>query len=626
MNDATKAQIIQKIGANNTVELKKHMDRILSDGKSEPLAQNPVTRLAQYTVVTTLAGKLASIPKQLTSATHYLGAGLNDGVSTTAVLKQAGKLPFAYVKGLSGRNANANSPVTLTQNEAEVISAIFKDAFVRNRVSGKDIDTETRTLANDLTSSSLRNVRRKLTQAAMSPTILGDIGGVLSGGIPFTLATYHNNINNKGMSHEEAMQDAIYKFVQVSNQTQQSQRDDIISNAQRDPLYRIFLTYTTSQVAAMSELTKAAKILSDRKGGYTTKEYLNAGRKFGYYMMANSVFQIVASGALGMYLMDDDDDEREAELKKTALYNTLMDTFSSNLQGFGLPGKAVDWLMNQLRGRDMFNNIPVIDRLYSGTEIASNYTSTLIDAAQLYAEGKITASEMFGTLYWDVEKKTHDKLAKFTGAKNIIDTVKAWGQYYGSDEDSEMTWWDSFMNRQLDDEGRIYKTGEERGDDLYMQLFGPERPAVEKFPEGVQKEAEKRNQFGTGGFRAEGDIFAEGGEERAPGGLDWSSAQKEVEIKKRDKDEMLLRIREVRQQDKLEEELDNYIESVVKEGEGAGKEPDIFKTDSLGKVEFEEAEKKEINERVNRWRENYKDKFGEYPPEDMTLDEIMDAL
>ena len=615
MNETTKVEIIKKIGPGKTADLKKHMDRILSDGKSEPIARNPVTRLAQYTVVTTLAGKLASIPKQLTSATHYLGAGYKDGVTAAHVLAQAGKLPFSYAKGVFNVSGpKGKSPATLTENETDLINAMFSDAFIRNRFSGKDIDTETRTLVNDLMNSRGRNLTRKMTQAAMLPTILGDMGGVLTGGIPYTLATYHNNVNNKGMSHEEAMQDAIYKFVQVSNQTQQSQRDDIISNAQRDPLYRIFLTYTTSQVAAMSEFTKAAKILTDRKGGYTTAEYRQAGLKATYYMLSNSIFQIVASGALGMYLMDDDDDAREIELKNTALYNTIMDTFSSNLQGLGLPGKSVDWLVNQLRGREVFNNIPVIDRLYTGVETGGDYLSTLNTAASLLGEGEITTEEFLKTLYYDVDKKTHDNLARITGAKNILDTWESWGQYTEADEDSKMTWWDAFMNRQMDEEGNIYKTGVERGDDLYIENIAQEIPPATTFTDDIQRQMESKSGFRQPGFVSSGDIFADEANKESVGTMKYTADSKDVEIRKRNKQEMLMRIKAMRAQEETKDEFDNYIENVTK--------------DKNTPMPSEKAKKKKEDEadaEMKEWREIYKKDFGTYPPEGANITEIMSA-
>lgn len=609
MNNTTKAQIVEKIGARNTVELKKHFDRILSDGKSTEVTHDVATRLAQYTVVTTLSGKLASIPKQLTSFTHYLGAGLEYGVGTTSILAQARKLPFA----LTGTSKKAADAGLLSDNDAEVIGAIFSDAFIRNRVAGKDIDTETRNLLFDLRASKAKNAKNLLIQAAMSPTILGDIGGVLTGGIPFTLAIYHKNVNDLSMSHEEAMDDAVGKFVRVSQETQQSQSEIILSNAQRDPVYRFFLTYTTSQVAAMSELTKAVKILTDRKGGYTNKEKWRARRKFGYYAVSNALFQIVASGAAGMYMMADDDDEREKELKNTALYNTVMDTVSSNLQGFGFSGKMADWVLNEIRNREQFNNIPTMEKLSVAMSTIGKYSKTSMDAYELFSEGEITFDEAMDALYWDVDQKTSDDLLSTVGLKNLFDSKDSWMEYAEADEDSKMTWWDAFMNRQTDEEGDVYKTGREREDRLYSWWFGDgEAEAHMGFPDDVQRQMEKKSNIEATKSKNQADIFAEGAEKGAAGNKEFTAYGEEVERKSRDKNEMLLRIKSMRAKKEREEKLDKYVEKVVSSKEAPSK---------VEAAKKEEKMKKEMNE----WREIYKKDFGSYPPSGANITEIMNA-
>jgi hypothetical protein len=364
----------------------------------------------------------------------------------------------------------------------------------------------------------------------------------------------------------------------------------------------------------MAEFTKAAKILTDRKGGYTTAEYRQAGLKATYYMLSNSIFQIVASGALGMYLMDDDDDDREIELKKTALYNTIMDTFSSNLQGLGLPGKSVDWLVNQLIGREAFNNIPVIDRLYTVVETGGDYLSTLNTSASLLAEGEIDTEEFFYTLYYDVDNKTHDNFARITGVKNILDTWESWGQYAEADEDSKMTWWDAFMNRQMDEEGNIYKTGVEDGDDFYIENIAQEIPPATTFTDDIQRQMESKAGFRQPGFVSSGEIFADEANKKSVGTMKYTAGSKDVEIRKRNKQEMLMRIKAMRAQEDTQDEFDNYIENVIKD-----------KNTPMPSEKTKKKKEEEAAAEMKEWREIYKKNFGAYPPQGANITEIMSA-
>jgi hypothetical protein len=625
MNPATKAQIIEKIGPKKALDLKRHMDVVLSDGKSEPITDDAVTNLARFTVVTTLAGKLASIPKQLTSMTHYWGAGLDWGVGTADVLAQSLKLPSALASGVASRVTKGPVQVPgLSDSDSKVINEIFKDAFTRERVTGRDIDIETRKIMNDLMNSQGKNLWKALQRAVLLPTTLGDVGGVLGGGIPLTLATYHHNKNNMNMSHEEALEDAMLKFISVSNKTQQSRRDDIVSLMQRDPQYRALMTYTTSQVAAMSEFMKGVRVLTDVKGGYTAKEYIRAGRKVGYYTMANSLFQIVSGGLIGMYLADEDDDERARELKKTALYNTVMDTFSSNLQGFGVPGKAADWFVNDLRGRKWFNNIPVIEKMYQGAEVGSEYTNVFLNATSLYMNGDIDGEQYFDLLYYSPSEKTTESRDKLIGLKNLTDSWEAWGQYTEADEDSKMTWWDAVMSRQIDEEtGDVYVTGEEREDPFYekaspylewmLGLPPSSSPSTTTpFPNAVDKKMQEAYEFENPEFKSDAEKLAEAMGKADPYGNKYTSKQKELVSEKglQSKEEMLEFIRVKEKVEGAEETEEKRIEDLRE-----------------GKIEtMKEKREKEEKEEYEKWREEYKRNFGEYPPSDMTVGEISNAI
>lgn len=631
MNDVTKSQIIEKIGIKETIELSNHLDRVLSDGASSPIEQNAVTKLASFTVFTTLAAKLGSIPKQLTSATHYLGAGLEYGVGSLSIAAQFSRFPAiaagAVGEKITGKSSDSSGSFdALSENEMELVSKIFGDAFVVNRLSGKDIDTETRNLANDIMASKGKNAWRQLRRALMSPTIIGDMGGVLTGGIPFTLALYNEFTVNQNMSHEEAMKKAISAFVSISNRTQQSQDEAIVSNAQRDPVYRMFLMYTTSQVAAMSELTKAGKILVDTKGGYTGKEKVRAARKFGYYMVANSVFQLVSSGAYGMYLLgsDDDDDDskeekqRKEDLRRGAFYNVILDTVSSNLQGFGLPGKVFDMGLNKARGRDVFNNVPVVEKLVSIGEVGSEYAALVYDATRLYADGDINPEEFLYILEKGSSQKLDNTANKLIGVKNFIDIWEsgaAWNKQKEG-EGEQMDFFDFMMNRTPDEEGKLYKTPREHKDELYIRNWPVTPTNWGGLPDDVLNEMGSKESFGSQkDFDDPSSMFAD-----APlGNVDRSTGLPEDEEKKRTRPELLEMIKTRR--------INEELSPLRREDEGRFVSPSSTLTKDEEIIEESRIRKEErdnTKEEMIAAKKLYKERFGEDAPS-ATISEIRKA-
>jgi hypothetical protein len=461
LNKSTKPLLIEKLGKKRVSDLEYHLNDIITDGASahsSVLDNKAIRTVLKYNVVTTLAMKLGSIPKQLTSATHWLGAGLEDGVSTTAIAMQVWKVVPTMMGG--AKTISKIAPGAISESDSDVINAIFNSSFVRERSSGRDIDFETRKLFDQMSDRKGRALQDNLVRLVMSPTVIGDMGGVLVGGIPFALATYNNNVKSvedggKGMSHEDAVSDAVEKFVYNGNKTQQSVRRDIISNAQKDPTYRLFLTYKTSQVAAMAQMVKGMKVLTDTKGEYTARERAQALRKITYYAVSNSLFQLVAGGTLGMmYADDDDDDQRASERNTTAWYNLIMDTISSNVQGFGFGGMIADFGLNSLRDRDVFNNIPIKAMILDVVEGGKNLIQHVADD-----DGE------------DVTEHEWAVWQKLAGIKNVMKQIKSWEQF----GEGDINFWDAWMGRSIDEEtGHMYVTGDERGDWLYNKILGEE--------------------------------------------------------------------------------------------------------------------------------------------------------
>lgn len=695
MNPSTRAMIIEKIGPERTAMVQEHMNRIINNGESTGPRSKVIDFVASHTVVTTLMLKTASIPKQMTSMLHYYGAGLDDGVGSRHVAYQTARIlgnsvgltSGAAVTKIENMMAKEGDPLvtydgyltTFSEKEIDVLRKALTDAFLSDRISSIGIDLETKALIKDIVNDSDAKVMyKKLQRLLLFPTVLGDAAGVVMGGIPYTLATYNNNVKNKDMSHEEAMDDAITKFVSVSEKTQQSRREDIVTAAQRNPAYRLFLTYTTSQVAAASQVISGLKVLrgyakntKDPVTGeneYTGKEAFNAFRKVAYFStLGNLAFNVVSGGYLGMFFLglgyDEDDTEEERQRKEdlqwTALYDSIGDMISSDLQGYGIPGKLVDGLINEWRGRGFFNEIPVIKRLKLLTESTSDYVSLISDLNELHGEDKITDSEYWDSVLPEIAggelhgitgrqldrpEKMMDNFYEALGIKNVNMLFDVWEQYTNEEDGKDLGFWDAFMNRKIEDD---YETGEpredvyttarerlemaqKRGDDawLYRYLgFGEEPERGQQAMPTMQKEMESGiNAAGKDVEKIQKEMAESLGvnvlkkdivDASASGQKGVTEGSLEYKKKFRTKDEILKRIETERAWETRKQQEESRIKTRINES------PDVELVEDKKELERIDAEKQVMLESN---RSGYKEVTGLDPDPSWDSNTLRDKI
>jgi hypothetical protein len=183
----------------------------------------------------------------------------------------------------------------------------------------------------------------------------------------FALAVYRKGIAD-GMSDSEARAYAYEKFVTETEMAQQSTREDVTSNIQRDPAFRLMAMYRTGQMAATKKVVNGIKTIYQahqieknegieaRQAAISDREIVQAITDIGYFTTLGSVFfNAVSSGALYYILTTDTSDDEE----KRMLYDAAMDQIQSNLQGYGWQGFIGDMMLNYARGNEWMNNIPV---------------------------------------------------------------------------------------------------------------------------------------------------------------------------------------------------------------------------------------------------------------------------
>lgn len=357
---ANASEILKKVGSVEFFSLKDHLAVVITGqdpraGKTST-TDKVINSFMSYKILGSLAGKLASIPKQITSFTHF---------STAKGVKL-----HEWLKGF----------VPLSKDEMKVVGDLFKSQYVKRRVKGRSFDIEVNRLLNDTRLSKAKRVQRLMTEVAMSPITIGDIGGVMLGGVPLAVAVYRQE-RAKGLSHEEAYSVAYERFVNESESAQQSTRAQETSHMQRHKVGRLFSAFTTSQTQTTNKLKAAVRTLMS-KSDLTKEEKVENAYNVIYYSLANVGFAMVANGMVRQLVQGFEDEEE----KEKAIYSTLMDNIQSILNGTGYSGVLANFIINELRGEEWKNTIPLIQSFGNISKSADAFISAMITEGKSWDE------------------------------------------------------------------------------------------------------------------------------------------------------------------------------------------------------------------------------------------------
>jgi hypothetical protein len=440
-NKSSTPEIINLIGSSDMIDLTDHLTAVIS-GES-PRKQSVkdskfINTVQGIRVFGALAFKLSSIPKQLTSAGRFTTA---QDIS----LKE-------WFKGFAPINAS----------ELKVMQKIASSPYVKERFKGESIDIEANRLLKQKRGSKAAGFLSKATRAGMVSTSIGDIGGVLSGGSPYALAIYRKGIKD-GLSKEEAYNKAYKRFIEVSEETQQSTAIHETSHMQRDNIGRLFSSFTTSQTQGINKLVNSTRMLMS-KSDLTSDEKKHHAYNIAYYSGENMFFAIVASGFLKELLTSDFSDEDDVESLKKGTYDTVMDNMSSLLSGLDYWGYIANFAINHARGDDWKNELPVIQevqRLAYGASSLAVYLSSGGD--------------------WDsMSDKEKKEIEKMIPADAIFKQFRDWSKYREGDKD----FIDALMGYKNDQEKKDFK----KVDKIYEGVFG------EPYKKGGGKDRRSRSQ------------------------------------------------------------------------------------------------------------------------------------
>jgi len=309
---------------------------------------------------------------------------------------------------------------SLFANTANEISSF---AWVRERLGGRifsidaaELEERTRRKTNIPTFNFILDKALKL---GYTPIAAGDFASIIVGGSGLYNSVKESAYNKyiKTMSakqaEELAIKDASFALYKATNESQQSSNNMLISNGQKNPVIRMFLSFTTANQQLMRGAILSAQLMKKGVGSPARNIY-----KILQYGFANAaLFTLVSRAPEILYgLFDGDDDEsdllkqkQEKELR-AKYYN---ETIGSILSGLGAPGvilnSAMRGVLPELISDEGFDEVTMSEKLSRiGKNVAGLGTTApgvsikvrqFADAIEAASEGKPIKSAAAATSF-----------------------------------------------------------------------------------------------------------------------------------------------------------------------------------------------------------------------------------
>ena len=182
-----------------------------------------------------------------------------------------------------------------------------------------------------------RAVINYLLQIGFTPTQIADSFAIAFGGASFFRNRF-KKYKKEGMTDAQAKEQAMLDFQEIAEETQQSSREDLISQQQASVLGRIVLAFQNVTMQ-MGRLTK--KAITDLR--YGRGDWKTNVSKIVYYAAVQNIIFAALQTALAAIMWGDDEEEIKNRTDRTV--NQALDSF---LRGTGLYGALVSTLKNTI--------------------------------------------------------------------------------------------------------------------------------------------------------------------------------------------------------------------------------------------------------------------------------------
>ena len=287
----------------------------------------------------------SNLGKEANAALDYLNGsiGVIMWMNTRSAMLQT-------ISAVNYINWSDNNPVRIAQTLAKpkefasTFMEIFNSDFLKQRRSGLEINVEEAEIARAVEKSKGKasKIFNALIKAGFAPTQIADSFAIAIGGTPL-LMNRTKTYQRKGFEYAEAREKAFNDLREISEENQQSSRQDKVSNIQVGVMGRLVFAFNNTPFQMTRLQKKAALDLVNRRGDWKTNI-----SKLAYYSTIQSVifYALQQGAALTLFGKDDEDlteEEKEniakyKEKKTIGLANSVVDGF---LSGSGLPGKIL---------------------------------------------------------------------------------------------------------------------------------------------------------------------------------------------------------------------------------------------------------------------------------------------
>ena len=295
----------------------------------------------------------------------------------------------------------------------EDVAMIFNSDFLKQRRGRIQTDVNAAELLAEIRDSKnpMKKATAYLLQLGFTPTQIADSFAIATGGATF----YRNRINSHvkgGMSQADAETRAFEDMMEIAEETQQSTREDRISQQQASPLGKFILAFQNTPMQYNRLIKKAAQDLVNGRGNATS----NVSKIVYYGAIQNMIFYGLQQ-ALFAALFGDDEEDQIDEDKKGRVINGMFDTV---LRGSGIAGAVASTTKN------------VILRFMKEEEKADDgkfYTEpdhayTVIEALNLSPPIGIKARKLYSAAQtWEFNREVIDYMDKTDPDNPVYDAV-----------------------------------------------------------------------------------------------------------------------------------------------------------------------------------------------------------
>ena len=293
------------------------------------------------------------------------------------------------------------------------VAMIFNSDFLKQRRGRIQTDVNAAELLAEIRDSKnpMKKATAYLLQLGFTPTQIADSFAIATGGATF----YRNRVDSyikEGMSKKDAETKAFEDMMEIAEETQQSTREDRISQQQASPLGKFILAFQNTPMQYNRLIKKAAQDLVNRRGSDTA----NVSKIVYYGAIQNMIFYGLQQALFAAMFGGDEEDKLDDD-KKERVINGMLDTV---LRGSGIAGAVVSTTKNVILRFMKEEEKADDDKFFTEPD----HAYTVIEALNISPPIGIKARKLYSALQsWEFNRDVIDHMDKTDIDNPIYDAV-----------------------------------------------------------------------------------------------------------------------------------------------------------------------------------------------------------